>query len=205
MQDKKDKLEEKFIELKDKFDLEEPKMGHFDRFEERLGKQTTKQSKWNPNTWKWLAVAATIALVFSIGLGNFKTEPNGLELAEVSPEMEETQSFFVATIQNELKQIDLKRNSDNKEVIDDALEQLDILEKSYQALTLELKNSYKDKRIVYAMITNFQQRIEILQFVVQQIEEIEQFKTQKIKRAYSTFNHNRNDYLRTVPTLRDVL
>lgn len=179
MSEKKDKLEEKFLEQRDQFDIEEPEMGHFNRFEVRLGKQNSKKPKWNPNTWRWIAVAASIALVFSIGFGNFKTEPNGLELAAVSPEMEETQSFFVSTIQNELKQIDLKRNEENKQVIDDALIQLDKLEKNYQELKLELKTSNKDSRIIYAMISNFQQRIEVLQFLLQQLDEIEQLKTEK--------------------------
>ena len=179
MHDKKDKLEEKFLELKGQFDTEEPEIGHFSRFEERLGKQTSEKPKWNPNTWKWIAVAASIALVFSIGFGNFTTEPNRLELAAVSPEMEETQSFFVSTIQEELKQIDLKRNEDNKQVIDDALVQLDVLEKEYEQLTVDLKTSNKDNRIIYAMIANFQQRIDVLQFLLKQLDEIEQLKTAK--------------------------
>lgn len=179
MYNKKDKLEDRFLELKGQFDIEEPEMGHFSRFEEKLGKQTFVKPKWNPNTWKWLAVAASIALVFSIGLGNFQQEPNGLELAGVSPEMQETQSFFVATIQQELKQIDLKRNEDNTQVIDDALEQIKLLEKDYQQLTIDLKTNNKDNRIIYAMIANFQQRIDVLQFLLKQLDEIEHLKTTK--------------------------
>ncbi|MET2985106.1 hypothetical protein [Aureibaculum conchae] len=179
MHDKKDKLEQKFLELKGQFDTEEPEMGHFSRFEERLGKQTYEKPKWNPNNWKWIAVAASLALVFSIGFGNFKTESTGLELSAVSPEMEETQSFFVSTIQQELKQIDLKRNEDNTQVIDDALEQIKLLEKDYQQLTVDLKTNNKDNRVIYAMIANFQQRIDVLQFLLKQLDEIEQLKTIK--------------------------
>ncbi|MDY7395598.1 hypothetical protein UMM65_10120 [Aureibaculum sp. 2210JD6-5] len=179
MHDNKDKLEEKFLELRDQFDTEEPEVGHFLRFEERLAKQKPEKPKWNPTTWKWLAVAASIALIFSIGFNTFKPEPKGLELADVSPEMQETQSFFVSTIQNELKQVASKRNADNKEVIDDALAQLDILEKEYESLKVELKTSNEDNRVIYAMIANFQQRIEVLQFLLQQIDEIEQLKIQQ--------------------------
>ena len=50
----KDKLEQRFKELEGQFDIEEPKLGHFNRFEVKLTRQTTKQSNWNPNTWKWL-------------------------------------------------------------------------------------------------------------------------------------------------------
>ena len=176
MQDKKDNLEERLFELNGQFDIEEPEIGHFNRFEAKLARQDATKSKWNPNTWKWLAVAASIALVFSIGFNSFKSESEGFELADVSPKMEETQSFFVLTIKSELEQINLKRNEDNKQVIDDALKQLDKLEKNYKELTVELKTSNKDKRIIYAMISNYQQRIEVLQFLLEQLDEIEQFK-----------------------------
>ena len=58
----KDNLENKFIELKGQFDTEEPTIGHFDRFEARLAKEVkqTKVIKWNPVTWRWLSVAASI-------------------------------------------------------------------------------------------------------------------------------------------------
>ncbi|MCF6348181.1 MAG: DUF3379 domain-containing protein [Flavobacteriaceae bacterium] len=171
----KDKLEQRFRELEGQFDIEEPKLGHFDRFEVKLARQTTKQPKWNPNTWKWLAIAASIALLFTLGLGNYSTK-QGLELADVSPKMEETQSFFVSTIQQEIENINLKRNADNQQIIDDAFKQLNKLEENYKKLTVELDDSDKDKRIIYAMIANFQQRIEILQSLLQQLDEIQQLK-----------------------------
>lgn len=171
----KDKLEQRFKELEGQFDAEEPKLGHFSRFEVKLTRQTTKQSNWNPNTWKWLAIAASVALLFTLGLGNYSTK-QGLELADVSPKMEETQSFFVSTIQQEIENINLKRNDDNQQIIDDAFKQLNKLEENYNKLTVELDDSNKDKRIIYAMISNFQQRIEVLQSLLQQLDELQQLK-----------------------------
>ncbi len=170
-----DKLEKQFRELEGQFDTEEPRLGHFSRFEVKVARQTTGQPKWNPKTWKWLAVAASIALVFSVGLGNYSTE-QGLELADVSPKMEETQSFFISTIQQEIENINLKRNPDNQQIIDDAFKQLNKLENNYKKLTVELDDSNKDKRIIYAMISNFQQRIEVLQALLQRLDELQQLK-----------------------------
>jgi septal ring factor EnvC (AmiA/AmiB activator) len=171
----KDKLEQRFKELDGQFDIEEPKLGHFDRFEVKLARQKTQKPKWNPNTWKWLAIAASISLLFTLGLGNYSNK-QGLELADVSPKMEETQSFFVSTIQQEIENINLKRNADNQQIIDDAFKQLNKLEENYKKLTVELDDSDKDKRIIYAMISNFQQRIEILQSLLQQLDELQQLK-----------------------------
>jgi len=102
-----------------------------------------------------------------------------MDLAAISPKMEETQSYFLATIQKELETIKKERNSDTEQVINDALIQLTKLEKEYYALTFELKESTEDKRIIYAMISNFQQRIAILQSLMIQIENVKQLKIQK--------------------------
>ncbi|MCB0485405.1 MAG: hypothetical protein KDC47_04335 [Flavobacteriaceae bacterium] len=173
----KDNLEQKFKELEGKFDVEEPMLGHFDRFKVRLAKDVieNEKPKQSFHTWKWLSIAASVILLVGIWIGSNTAKP-GLELAEVSPEMQETQNFFVSTIQTELEQIKLKRNDDNKQVIDDALNQLHKLEENYKQLTVELQKSNEDRRVIYAMISNFQQRIEVLQNLLQQLNELEQLK-----------------------------
>ena len=175
----KDNLEKRVKELQGQFDIEEPNIGHFDRFEAKLARQATtdKSIKWNPNTWKWMAVAASIVLLVGLWFSN-PTDQQGMQLAEVSSEMEDTQSFFVSTIQKELEEINLERNDDNKQVIENALTHLNELEKEYNQLTLELEDSNQDKRIIYAMINNFQQRIEILQTLLQQLDEIKSLKNE---------------------------
>ena len=174
----KDKLEQRFRELEGQFDIEEPNLGHFNRFEAKLklAQKDTKQHQWNPRSWTWIAIAASVALLFGVWFGGY-TSKQGLELADVSPQMEETQSFFVSTIRQEIENINLKRNDYNQQIIDDAFLQLNKLEENYKNLTVELDNSNKDKRIIYAMINNFQQRIEVLQSLLQQLDELEQLKT----------------------------
>jgi hypothetical protein len=170
-----DNLEKIFKELENQFDVEEPNIGHFKRFEKKLNKGT------KPNIllklWPLIAFAASIILIFGIWVGASFSK-SGMELASISPEMGETQNFFVATIENELTLIEKERNPDTEQLISDGLQQLNKLEKQYQLLTLELKESTTDKRIIYAMISNFQQRIEVLQNLLIQIEDVKQLKTQ---------------------------
>ncbi len=168
----KDNLENRFKELTDQFDIAEPTIGHFDRFESRLRKKEEKSTiTWNPNTWKWLSVAASILLLVGFWFGSYSAT-SGMELAEISPEMEETQSFFMASIQKEVEKINVQRDETNAEIIDDAFAQLKVLETKYQELTIELEDTSEDKRIIYAMIANFQQRIEVLGHLLEQLEEI---------------------------------
>ncbi len=155
------------------FDIEEPTIGHFDRFESRLSKQP---KSYNPKNWRWLVMAASIALLF--GFWFTQTQNNEtLQLADVSPEMAETQNYFSSVIKSEIGKINTQKTPENTKLIDDAFLRLENLEKQYVHLTDDLKESDSDKRVVFAMISNFQQRIEILQDLLTQLEENKKFKT----------------------------
>ncbi len=174
-------FEDFFKSKREEFDFVEPKMGHFDRFRSKLNEDNEQESKKRNSTpWYLIAVAASILLVFGYWLGNSNSQP-GLQLADVSPKMEETQNFYVSTIQREMTQIKSQRNESNQKIIDDAFQQLDLLELNYQKLTLELKESNADKRVIYAMIANFQNRLEVLQNLMDQLEEFEQMLPQENK------------------------
>tara|TARA_B100000508_G_C11440736_1_gene268642 strand:- start:341 stop:874 length:534 start_codon:yes stop_codon:yes gene_type:complete len=169
-----DNLNDIFKRLENKFDIEEPTIGHFNRFEDKLNANKTKNKFY---FLPYIAVAASIILIFGVWLGaSFST--NGMELATISSEMEDTQNYFITTIEKELEAIEKERNKDTEQLISDALDQLNKLETQYQNLTLELKESSEDKRIIYAMISNFQQRIDVLQDLLIQIENIKQLKKQ---------------------------
>ena len=154
------------------FDLKEPTIGHFERFEKR----TSKSPKKKIVSWKWISIAASIVLIFGIWLG--KNEPvNNLDLADISPKMEETQDYFTSVIRTEIEKINLEKTDENKKIIDDSFLRLDRLEEQYGKLMIELKESNQDKRVIFAMISNYQQRIEILQNLMNQLETLKEFKT----------------------------
>jgi len=175
----KDNLENKFKELENQFDLEEPTIGHFDRFEAKLNNPKTL-TKTKSKTLKFIAyfaAAASIILFVGIWIGS-EFSSKRMQLASVSTEMQETQSYFVSVIEKEMRTVEKERNTDTEKIISDGLNQLKKLENQYSELTLELKESTEDKRIIYAMITNFQQRIDVLQSLLLQIQEVKQLKTQ---------------------------
>ena len=74
----KDNLEHIFKNLENQFDLEEPSIGHFNRFEARLNKTTTP--KKNFKLFSYVAVAASIVLLFGVWLGT-SFSSSGMELA----------------------------------------------------------------------------------------------------------------------------
>ena len=163
------------------FDLEEPNFGHLERFQQRLYNQDKKKKKIT--SFKWMSIAASIILMVGFWLGSNHTEQQ-LLLADVSPQMQEAESFFVSTIKQELKEIEKVRNPKTERVIEDALNQLEVLEDKYKDLVNALNKSNDDRRVVYAMISNYQSRIEVLQGVLALINQINNPKENQDEEIY---------------------
>lgn len=175
---KPDDIDKLFGTLQDAFDVAEPNAAHQERFLDKLNAQhatVTAQKKQQITFRPWLAVAATVVLLIALTF-TFKPENKTYDLASVSPEMAETQSFFNATLTQELKQLEKENAPEVQPLIQDALKQLEILESDYEKLKTDLSNSGNDKRVIYAMIANFQNRISILQEVLETIDNVKQLK-----------------------------
>ena len=177
---KDNKLEGLFDDLKGEFNIETPNKNHEQRFLDKLNAQdraATETKKQSGINWKpFLTIAASIMIC----LGFFTTlqqQPEYLDLASVSPEMSETQDFFTVTIENELKKLNKERSPLTEQIINDALVQIQLLETDYKKLKTDLTESGKNQRVIYAMISNFQTRIDILNTVLEQIEIVKQFKS----------------------------
>lgn len=160
-----DKLTRFFSESN--FDFQTPDDGHLARFERKLNqKETTQQF-----SWKWMSVAASVVLVLGFWLGSTHQKKQ-LELADVSPKMEEVQHYFVTTIQQELKNIEQNRSLDTETIIEQGLNQLEELEEDYNVFLADLNSNGNQTKIISAMIKNYQQRLEVLQNVLDQITQI---------------------------------
>lgn len=173
---KTDELDLLFKKLEGSFDVHQTPEGHQKRFLEKLNaeKQIVK-TEWN--FWKPLSIAASVAVLFTLGFLFLKNDGRQNDLASVSPEMEQTQSFFTNAIKKELQTLKTFDNPETKAVVDDALKQIALLENEYEKLKKDLSASGNDKRVVFAMITNFQNRIDLLKQVITKMEKIETLKT----------------------------
>lgn len=173
-----DNLDKLFNGLKETFDVEEPNSGHSKRFLDKLNNRTetlpTIKKPKRIHLWKPLiGIAATLLLIMALVIAN-KSQNAIRDLANVSPEMKKTQSFFTSTISEELKKLESETNPETKMIINDALIQIKKLEINYDKLKMDLTKSGDDNRVIFAMIKNFQNRIDILQNTLTHIENIKQ-------------------------------
>ena len=188
---KNQNLEDLFKELEGHFDTGTPSEGHRDRFAEKLdvlsdavsGNDSvstmsdaspvktfrSKKTSW----WKPLSIAASLALLCTLGLGIYASnESIGEQVADISPEVSRTEFYFAGLIEEQVKQIESQSSPQTRQLIDDTMVQLEKLKEDHKRLEQDLVNGGNSKLILNAMITNFRTRIDLLQEVIDQIETI---------------------------------
>jgi hypothetical protein len=164
------------------FDIADPPVGHQERFLEKLEKRKFKPGSskgklrmlWMPI----LAVAASLLILFLLtaNLTGLQISINKGDLAGISPEMKETQEFYTSLIKTELTRLNEAKSPETELVVSDALKQLEKLDLEYLNLKKDLVKSGKDKRVIFAMVSNLQQRIDVLNNVLLRIENINELK-----------------------------
>lgn len=175
---KKEPIQDLFERLEGSFDTQEVPVGHQKRFLEKLNK-TEQQKSPRHMVWKVVSVAAAITLILFLASTFWTQEaPLEAELASVSPEMKETQSLFTTTINEEIQNLQQYESPETKELIDNVLAEVTHLENEYQQLKKDLVSSGNNKRVIRAMINNFQNRIVLLEQVAGTVEEIKTLKNE---------------------------
>ena len=175
----KDNIDNLFDNLQGTFDMKEPQEGHQDRFLEKLNVsqgivsiQKKKNSWWRP-----LSIAASVAILLGVGFSVFNTSTSiDQQVVEISPEVSQTQFYFASLIDEQVKELENESTPETKKIIDDTMIQLAKLDTNYKTLEQDLLNGGNSKLILSAMITNFQTRIDLLQNVLDQVENIKNLK-----------------------------
>jgi len=170
-------IQDFFLQNKDELNIEKMNSGHNTRFLEKLQERNKPVKKIS---WLYYAAAAIVLCIATSFL--FQTEQNNtpviVETTNTSfpEEVANAQFHFEGVIKNELVKLELERNEDTQEIIENAFNQLKVLETEQQNLQEQLNISY-DKRVVKALINNFQYRIQLLENVMKQIEITKEIKT----------------------------
>ena len=175
----KEPLENLFERLHNEFDFESPEANHEQRFLEKLNASkglvslTTKKRNW----LKPLSIAASIVLLCVLGLQFFTGPPSVKEqVVQIAPEVSNTEFYFASLIEDQVQELKDEKSPETAKLVDDTLLQLDKLEKDYGKIEQDLINGGNKKIILNAMIINFQTRIDLLQDVLENIEEIKTLK-----------------------------
>lgn len=171
-------LEEFVRKNRDEFDDREPSEGHLERFSFKLA--TRLHSGRNKKSiLPYILKAAVITLLVTLSsLWTFDhvIRPNlkkTMTLSDVSSEYREVETYYVSQvnmIENDIMAIDLD-NPEQKQIM---MQELAGMDSTYAELQKELKANPDDKRIIDAMITHYQTKIEVLNYILNQLREIKE-------------------------------
>lgn len=178
---KEDKLEDIFKNIRDEVDFHEPTMGHQERFLEKLQAASEQKIVGRRPTswWKPLSIAASIAVLIGLFVGNTFSDPSiDEQISKISPEVTNTEFYFANLIEQQVVLLENENSPETEDIINNTLTQLSKLDIDYQKLKQDLINGGNSQFILSAMIQNFQTRIDLLKEVQDQIEIIKTFKTQ---------------------------
>ena len=94
-----------------------------------------------------------------------------MTLSQVSPEYREVENYYVSQVkfmQNEFTSLDLS-NPDQKEIM---MQELASMDSVYVELQKELRANPNDQRIVDAMIKHYQQKIDVMSYILEQLRQV---------------------------------
>lgn len=144
--------------------------GHRERFEKRL----QLMNRFPKKNYYFLKIAASLLILLGVGYyfnythGGVK-EDGSMEsisgqkivsLGSISPEMKQVENYYLTAINYEMASLEV--TPETKKVLDAYLEKVALLTADYKNLTAELSEKGIDEKIINALITNLQLRLQLL-------------------------------------------
>ncbi len=171
------KLEKQILDSRHKFDSQEPSSGHMERFERKLrNSQSRSLFSRIPYVLKaaviLLLVALSSILVYEQARIYYQNQ-RVLSLQDISEEFGEAEFYYTSLINNKYQQIN-KLNIDDpkqKKILMIELEEMDRL---FHSLQKDFQANPKDERVINAMISHYQLKLEVMSQIIKQLEEVNQ-------------------------------
>jgi len=157
---------------------------HQERFLEKLNQAMPVEKKTKFN---WLQIAASLVVLLGLSFGAFKYfQPSAAvvpesnvattetvetkTLGDVSPGLKKVEDYYLASINLELSKV--KYTPETKDIFDGYLEQINVLNKEYENLSIELTNNGPSELTVNALIDNLKYRLNLLYRLREKLNEL---------------------------------
>lgn len=149
------------------------KESHEDLFIEQLYKELPVKKKIAFSSFR---IAASVLVFIGIGIASYvmmdnpfnqKEESIAYTLKNISPELEEIESFYVTNINLALS--DIERNNENQAFVKRYMKRLSLLKEEYKNLIAEMNEEGPNSLSIGVLINNLKLQLELLQELQKQI------------------------------------
>lgn len=153
--------------------------GHEKRFLDKLEQEFPLVEKPKFNYWKVAAVLIPLMMLsiyYWTEMRPENTDNQSFTLAEISPELGEAENQLAYLVEVNVKKVKSMETEENRELVDNSLNQLQNLQRDYNHLLDDLKESGGNPQVMKSVLMNLQLQVEVLETVLNQINTIQEFK-----------------------------
>ncbi|MGC9471838.1 MAG: hypothetical protein ACP5D1_09855 [Bacteroidales bacterium] len=182
-----DPLEKIIRENRSFFDHREPAEGHLERFSQKLG--LAGSSGRRALVLKWSKVAAILVLVLLSSLWIFEhvvrpQEKDLISLGKLSPEYREVELYYTSQIQNKYRELEeWAPDTLSMQIFRREMASMDSI---YTGLQKELSAHPGDERVVNAIISYYETRIKVMNYVLLQLKQAQEMKNNEQEQSKPT-------------------
>lgn len=171
------KLEKQIRTNRQKFDSQEPSAGHMERFEQKLHKQSSRSLFSRiPYALKaavvLLLVALSSILIYEQAQVYYANQ-RVLSLQDISEEFGEAEFYYTSLINNKYQEIN-RLNIDDPKRKEMLIIELEDMDKLFHSLQKDFQSNPNDQRVINAMISHYQLKLDIMSQIITQLEEVNQ-------------------------------
>lgn len=170
------KFEEIVYKHRDSFDDQEPDDGHFDRFKSKLNRDKGIVVQFTLANFLKIASIVIIALFSTIWIYT-QSDFSIIKKELYSQEIQEVEFYYTSLMNDKLNEINQFSENDpelKNELLEKEFQDIDFLLKSLQN---DLKTTPGDERVINAIIHHYQVKVEILNQILTNLNNIKQNKT----------------------------
>jgi len=171
------KLEKQIRANRQKFDSQEPSAGHLERFEQKLHKQP---SRFLFSRIPYALKAAVVLLLVALSsiliyeqARIYYTNQRVVSSQAISAEFGEAKFYYTTLINNKYQEIN-RLNIDDPKHNEILMSELKEMDKLFHSLQKDFQSNPNDQRVINAMISHYQLKLEIMSQIIKQLEEVNQ-------------------------------
>jgi hypothetical protein len=158
------------------FDSNEPPEGHFERFSKKLAAKS-QGGKIKKSIVPYLLKAAAVTLLVTLSSlwtweHFLRPSSSRMTLGDVSPQYREVENYYIYRVnllENKIRSADIASDAEHAGMLESEIKSMDSV---YVQLQKELKTNPDDERIISAMIEHYQTKLEVMTYIVNQLQSL---------------------------------
>ena len=171
------KLEKQIRANRQNFDSQEPSAWHMERFEQKLHQQPSRDLFSRiPYALKAAVVLLLVALSSILIYEQariYYANQRVLSLQDISNEFGEAEYYYTSLINNKYQEIN-RLNIDDPKQKEMLMIELEEMDKLFHSLQKDFQSNPNDQRVINAMISHYQLKLEVMSHIVKQLEAVNQ-------------------------------